>query len=491
MAKNNGTARPRSAVVAVAVVALLATVTGCPDGSLLRLVDDDGDLGTDARLGALTVSVGELSPAFDPMTTAYIVRLNSAHSSIVVTGTPVDSRSTVSADNGVPLGLEAGANNITITVTAEDGSTTKAYVVTVNRGAVGALDPSFDAWAMNNSDFRAAAVQSDGRIVIGGYFLNIGGVFANLLRLEPDGSVDTTSDLGDGPSGEVEAIAVQADGKILIGGLFTAVDGVPRNRIARLNVDGSLDTDFDPGAGADSAVYTLGVQPGGKIIIGGSFAAVDGVARNRIARLNADGSLDTAFEPGNGANSTVLTLAVQPDGKTVIGGRFTEVDGLARNHITRVNSNGSIDTSFFPGTALGDNEWVSAVALDAAGRIIAGGGLVLAGEGSQRSFIARFGPDGAVDSGFFRGVNQWVDAVIVQADGKIIIGGSFTAVHGVPRNRIARLNTDGSLDTAFDPGTGANGTVSTVAVQPDGMIVLAGLFTSLDGWPRYRIARLW
>ena len=121
-------------------------------------------------------------------------------------------------------------------------------------------------------------------------------------------------------NGSVYAIAQQDDGKVLIGGTFTTVNGTARNGIARLNADGSLDTSFDPGTGADNFVQALAQQADGKVLIGGSFNDINGTARNGIARLNADGSLDTGFDPGTGANNIVFALAQQADGKVMIGG---------------------------------------------------------------------------------------------------------------------------------------------------------------------------
>ena len=138
------------------------------------------------------------------------------------------------------------------------------------------------------------------------------------------------------PDSAVLALASLGTGKILIGGTFTFYGGVGRNRIARLNADGSLDAGFDPGLGADNDVWAIAVQGDGKILIGGDFTSYDGTARNRLARLNADGSLDTTFDPGSGADSTVFRIAVQGDGRILIAGAFTEYDGTPRNRIARI-----------------------------------------------------------------------------------------------------------------------------------------------------------
>ena len=174
----------------------------------------------------------------------------------------------------------------------------------------------------------------------------------HIARLNADGSLDGTFLNGlAGANSFVRALAVQPDGRVLIGGEFTTVNGASRNRIARLNVDGSLDTTFLNGlAGADSLVRSLAVQPDGRVLIGGSFATVNGVSRNRTARLNADGSLDATFLIGvAGVDSLVCSLALQDDGRVLIAGNFTTVNEVSRNRIARLNASGSLDTSFLNG----------------------------------------------------------------------------------------------------------------------------------------------
>jgi uncharacterized delta-60 repeat protein len=128
---------------------------------------------------------------------------------------------------------------------------------------------------------------------------------------------------------------VQADGKIVVGGEFSMLGGAPRNSIGRLDADGSLDTTFDPGD--EFAVFWIfAVQADGKIVVGGEFSMLGGVARDSIGRLNADGSVDTSFDLG--ANSPVLTLALQTDGKIVVGGTFSMLGGAARSAIGRLSA---------------------------------------------------------------------------------------------------------------------------------------------------------
>ncbi len=167
------------------------------------------------------------------------------------------------------------------------------------------------------------------------------GLTAALLFTAPSlhaapGDVDTSFVTGSQVSGSVIAVAPAADGKMYVAGDFTTVRGALRNRIARLNADGTADPTFDPGTGADSLVYALAVQADGKVLIGGDFASYNGTGRNRIARLNSDGSLDTSFNPGTGASSTVLAVAVQADGKVLIGGSFSTYNDAAAAYLVRV-----------------------------------------------------------------------------------------------------------------------------------------------------------
>ncbi len=137
-------------------------------------------------------------------------------------------------------------------------------------------------------------------------------------------------------NGSVFSLAQQADGKLLVGGDFITSGGTNRVNLARLNVDGSLDTSFDVGTGANAIVYAIGLQSDGKVIVGGDFTSINGTNRNRFARLNSDGSLDDTFDPGRGANNTVYSLVVLPDDNIIIGGDFTEVGGVLRRGVARI-----------------------------------------------------------------------------------------------------------------------------------------------------------
>src|SRR5439155_928217 len=241
----------------------------------------------------------------------------------------------------------------------------------------------------------------------------------------------------------LQAIALPADGRIVIGGQFTHVGAVSRNRIVRLNADGSLDATFDPGQGPDKAITTVALQPDGKILVGGSFTNVANATRYYVARLNSDGSLDTTFNPNIAlAYGGLLTVQVEADGKIFVAGDFAAIDGSSRNDIARLNPNGSLDTAFDPGT----------------------------------------GPDTSSEVPRIR-------ALAVQPDGHIVVGGAFATFNGVKLNYIARLLGDQGATVEFASASYSvdeNGGTAIVAVRRTGSTTgtVSVNYASSDGTAR-------
>lgn len=355
----------------------------------------------------------------------------------------------------------------------------------------GSLDPSFmpAGTGFNNTNY-AVALQPDGKIIVGGAFGSFNGTGRNrIVRLHPDGSVDLSFDPGTGFNGMyVESLAVLPDGDILVGGEFTEFDGVEAPHLVRLNPDGSRDADFDVGSGMDGSVLGITPQPDGRILIAGNFGTVDGVVTGNVVRLNADGGRDGSFQLFDPqAFGTAYSLALQPDGRILVGNT---------GPFARLNSDGSLDPTFSTnmfGPSLGPDGWVTNMALQADGKVIIAGAFGAVGE-TPRPHIARLNSDGTDDPSFNpgTGLNNYFDLtpLLLQPDGKVIVGGLFSSVNDVPRNGIARLNNDGSLDTAFDPGTGADSFVYAMALQTDGNAMIVGAFTSFAGAGRNRCARV-
>ena len=329
------------------------------------------------------------------------------------------------------------------------------------------------------------------------------------------GDVDLSFNPGSSVTNPVSVVVVQPDGKVIIGGLFTFINGTNRYGSSRLNPDGSLDSTFIsssfnpelPNLGSTTNEYdstaatAVAVQPDGKILVGGASThyyncdpfegACSVYTIYFVTRLNPNGSRDTNFT-GAGAVGHVSSIAVQSDGKVVIGS-----DAFTAVKIVRLNADGSLDSSFNPGT--GPNGSVSSVASQADGKVLVGG-YFTAVNGVNRTNIARLNANGSLDSSFNPGTqaNGTVRSIALQPDGKVLIGGDFTNVNGTNRNHITRLNADGGLDLSFNPGTGTEGTdadnrgsVRSIALQSDGKVLIGGDFTTVNGVARPYVARLY
>ena len=247
----------------------------------------------------------------------------------------------------------------------------------------------------------------------------------------------------------------------------------------------------------------LAIQPDGKVLVGGSFSTLGGVPRTRLARLHPDGTADLSFNCA--PDHRTEAFVIMDDGRILIGGLFSSINGVVRKGIARLHADGSLDPSLDLG-ALNEDRRVDIIRLLKlrSGKILAAGQFTSLG-GYPTMNIARLNADGSVDptfSGQVQGTVQsstTIHSLFEQADGKLLVGGRFHTVNGVPRFGFARLNADGTLDTTLDialgpnPGTNVNTTwtrIASLLEQPDGKIVIGGEFSSVKGQPRGRLARL-
>ncbi|MBO9662517.1 hypothetical protein [Dokdonella sp.] len=354
-------------------------------------------------------------------------------------------------------------------------------------------------FAPNPNDFvRSILPLPDGDILVGGTFSQIGGAPHNYLaRLDEDGNLDAsfTGIASGGTSYGVMAIVRQPDGKILIGGSFDQVDGVPRKGLARLNADGSLDTSFAAldfaGDGSTPDVGGVLLQADGKILV---FKTIDGYGFNSIngqpfpagiARLNGDGTLDSTFAlPGSadGGPDSVYSAALQADGKILLGGSYGGQHG-----VLRLNANGSLDPSFQTANI---NNLVTEVLVQSDGAVVISGRFTTPFRG-----LARLRPDGSLDNAFdaatrlnFSEINQ----ILQQGDGKLLLSGGTAYVStGYPKPAVVRLDPDGTIDTSFADPKIVYAIVVASALQADGKVLTGGYFYEAGGgYPRKNLARL-
>jgi uncharacterized delta-60 repeat protein len=193
-----------------------------------------------------------------------------------------------------------------------------------------------------NGQVRTIIQQSDGKLVVGGDFITYSG-FANnyIVRINSDGTKDTTFNIGTGFNGFVRTVIQQSDGKLLVGGDFTTYSGSANNRIVRINTDGTKDTTFNMGTGFDASIIPIIHHFLPLFLVGGNFTTYSGSANNRIVRLNSDGTKDATFNIGTGFNDIVIPIIQQSNGKFLIGGNFTTYSGSVAERMVLINPDGT------------------------------------------------------------------------------------------------------------------------------------------------------
>ncbi|WP_415062940.1 hypothetical protein [Bdellovibrio sp.] len=365
------------------------------------------------------------------------------------------------------------------------------------------------------------------RLFLGGNFTTYRGTSSPyIVRINQDGSIDTSFVVGTGFNGEVLALYYDKTiNKIYVGGAFTTYKGVSVPRIARLNFDGSLDTTFVVGTGFSSSVYDILPAPdkSGKIYASGLFGTYKGVSSNRAIRLNADGSIDYAFNVGSGFGGTgVLVMKAALDGTNDIfmGGNFTSYNGTARYYLVRLKDTGLLNSNFNVGA--GPGYTAPATAAQITDMVVApDGGLYIAGifqkfQAQARMGLVKIKASGTLDNTFNVGSGLmyrytadsgstyvdrgYVNSVTLAKDGRVYATGAFTGYFNpysgssypttVPR--IICLNPDGSMDMSFALGTGVNASGYTIKTADDGSgdVFLVGDFTAYNGLNRNGVVRI-
>ena len=347
----------------------------------------------------------------------------------------------------------------------------------------GSVDGSFATnGAVMGGQTYALDVTPDGHVVMAGNFNTVNGrVFHGITSLNSDGTLNPTFRPGFGSSDSVRAIVVQPDGKIVIGGDFTNVDYATRSGVARILPDGSLDASFNVGSGANTlygpVVTSLALYSNGCVLVGGAFTNFNGVNSFYLTRLLANGAVDPAFtSPFNATDSiinssdyqSINAIAVQPDGKILVGGNFWSVGGIRAGGIARLLPNGSLDTSMQTTNALGEVEAI---------KVLPNGQIYIA---SYYILLARLNPDGTKDPSFaptWSNIGGSVYTMELLPDGRVVVGNNSSLYTGTC---LVRFNPDGTRDNSFYSGYGSAATVTSLALQSDGHLVVGGTFLILQ-----------
>ncbi|MFK8055366.1 MAG: T9SS type A sorting domain-containing protein [Saprospiraceae bacterium] len=293
------------------------------------------------------------------------------------------------------------------------------------------------------------------------------------------GTLDSTFLSGDGPNRQVKTIAVQPDGKILIGGGFVEYDGIDITRLARLNADGTLDNSFRIGDGPSGTVEKIELVEDGKMFVVGSISTYNGVRSDFIVKLNDDGSRDNTFNiiHNSGVSSSASDLVVLEDGSIFIAGGIRDFNSTGLDFLVKLNPDGSQNTDFDQGS--GFDRSINAIDMQSNGKIIVGGNFTEY-NGQAIRYLARLNINGTLDTTFNtdeRGPSNKISEVKVLADDRIIVAGSIGNYNGISTNDVIKILPDGELDISFQPSVSD---AEQIFVQPDGKVIVVGPYTFLN-----------
>jgi uncharacterized delta-60 repeat protein len=371
-------------------------------------------------------------------------------------------------------------------------------VTDFNPGVLGPFDLLYSG-GYGPASASCLALQEDGRILVGGGFVTVAGqARTNFARLFADGSFDASF----APTNTVDCLAMLTNSEMIVGSDILSASGATVGYVICLRPDGSVDQNFLSVQFAGT-VTALALQPDGKLVVGGNFSAANGLPYDSIARLNPDGTLDTTFSPPNlfvdytEQGVTFTSLALQPDGRILLGGMTTRYAVTNGADIFRLNSDGSLDCSFTPVIATGYSFSVNTMVVDPDGSILVGGFFDLL-NGTPCTNLARLNNDGSIQSDFTPSPDANTVCLGLLADGSILVGGRFDNLAGQPRAWLGRIFADGSADSDYNedlfffPPNGffyLTPYIECLTVQPDGETLVGGVFSGAGDQFRTNLAR--
>lgn len=343
-----------------------------------------------------------------------------------------------------------------------------------------------DDWIVNSPDFDyvgygdVAFVQADGKVIAAGRsgLYDGGDNYSLVKRFNADGRLDETFSspkfMGN-YDGFIRDVKQQSDGKLIVVGHFDEVNGNSHGHIIRLNVDGTIDNTFASGSGFNNNCLCVDIMSDDSVIVGGTFSNYDGTSVNRVVKLGSDGALDSTFDGNVSIGNNVYAVKVASGDKVFVGYDY---------NLIKLNSDGTTDGGF---SNLGFNDRVSSIAIQEDGKVLVGGWFDYYDGSPCNPGVVRLDSDGSLDGSFSSdgtGLNYtWegnVQAIALQPNGKVVVGGWFTTYNSTVQKRIARLNSDGTRDTTFVVGAGFNDRVQDIAVDSSGNIYCAGFFTQYN-----------
>ncbi len=358
------------------------------------------------------------------------------------------------------------------------------------------VDTTFNRGIGPAKSSHKTIIQPDGKILLKGQVGSYDGVVREVLtRLHEDGSIDTSFANKFIVKGRMDDFVLLADGKIILTTTDTVYDGTAIKNIIRINSDGSIDESFNFGnSGPNGYSEKLLLQPDGKILLEGTFTEYNGVAVKRLIRIDNNGAIDPSFTYAMNSGS-VLAMKYLSDGKILVSAAYSYVADSLQPRMIRLHSDGSRDTTFNYGK-VGNDMHAHAMDIQSDGKIIIVGEFEKYNDKVIKG-IARLNPDGSLDETFNGGVNGYVGVnlydVKVTSDDKILVGGFITSYNNVDCSGLIALNADGSLNNSFynmvlNKALYSQSMVSGISIQADNKIVISGSFRTYIG--NFHVARL-
>lgn len=338
----------------------------------------------------------------------------------------------------------------------------------------GSIDESFTpvVFGINTSTFSKIIIQPDNKIIVAGLFSQQ----KEIVRLNSDGTLDNTFNVGNGPYGLVKDAVLQPNGKIVIIGDFDNYNWIPAYNLCRINPDGSFDNTFTspislpPG---QQLLSHLALQADGKIILLGSFGLADGFPSSKICRINPDGSFDSGYSIGVGFDGQAIIYCAQiiANDFLLVSGSFSSFDGTPVRALLKINPNGFIDNTF--NHSFGVGSFINSFASNGT-KIYAQGHFSNSGVYNGAKMVC-LNLSGSIDNSFAPGQVQSVKSMDF-TNGGIILGGSFSEYDFSYFSSIVKIQLNGVPDFTFNRLTGFDNDVEAIKVQPDGKIIVAGQF---------------
>ena len=398
-------------------------------------------------------------------------------------GQPLANGGTISgADTAeltiLPAGV-ADSGTYTVTITNTLGDITSSGIVVDIVPNPAAIADGFTLPNLNGTVRLILPLPDNLALIVGDFTQASDGTTTTNGGLAVIDETGTVIDTGLTTNMGVTAAALQPDGKILIGGFFSQVNGVARSKIARLNSDFTLDTTFVPGTFSSYGnVNDIAVEPSGTLMVVGTFLDYNAEAGTTLAvRLSSTGAYDPSFTSGFPQYNTVVRAIPLPGGDTIFLGSFFSYGGTY-SYIVRTDSAGTAVATTFPAVTQPDR----------ALRLSDGSIIATTAFSFLPTQNVRMTDTGTQLSTFLTGgnPNNIIRGIAEDGDGRILLAGSFTNIG----NRFLRMLNDGSIDATFDVGAGFNATAETVAVSASGKIWVGGQFTDYNGVPVNRLVLL-